>query len=544
MSINDIFPVELLLEVFSNAVHDPSFTRHCMDAVHPPLRLMLAITHVCSLWRGLGLKTSTLWTGCVDMARPIECTKEILLRAAVLPLHFTFFVPDQTLRNLLFSSNRPPETFRETTSRLRNNPYRELILSRTRSLDATLPPIEHDNAFDLLKRHLPQMETISLQSFWSSVLKTNGLFNDETWMVRILNLRNCGLRLQPKFLPFLEELRIVNPHVCSTPRLDEWVALLSGLPQLRVFELIDCVGPFSLPSPAWDKKVNMVNLEKFVLKTSEKFTSISILLLGALVIPPSCALSIATPITPFSPFSDDLFAILAKRDDTSDDSLGDHLHLVVDDKKFSLSAVRQWSGAETFIEFYFGGSCMHLNTGYGTDWVTSDAKLVLQMVLEAFRKPFSTIRRLTHRTYMRPDSQLNPFFHLHLLAAFPRVEFIELNVESILADSPDPPANRTASFRPDKSDPRLSWFLTTAEPELAISRVHFRGESLHNLCLSLLYHFQSGGNYQKDDLKIRKLSFTECTGLKSWELAKLEELVGMQYGVKITYRGCEVLDEY
>ncbi|KIM46750.1 hypothetical protein M413DRAFT_440328 [Hebeloma cylindrosporum] len=182
--------------------------------------------------------------------------------------------------------------------------------------------------------------------------------------------------------------------------------------------------------------------------------------------------------------------------------------------------------------------------GYHAGLDVISAKLVLQSALQAFRKPISTVHLLTHRTFVHDDRQLSPFFDFHLLAEYPYVRSVELNVESLAAGSE--PVNCAEGFSPGKfeSRPRMFWFLTGGERELRIARVHFAGDSWHKLCLSLMRHLHPRADDPEEELRIQSLTFIECTGIRKWQLAKLKELIGIKYGVDIGYCDCRVLDEY
>jgi len=540
MSINDFFPGELLLELFSRAVHDPSLIRLWSNPVHPPLRMMLGITHVCRRWRYLALEHSTLWKGCVDMGRPTECIKEILLRSGTQPLHLSFFTPTRPQYD-------PVIRFHYTTYRpapdVLENPYRELILSRTRSLHAILPALSCDKAFNYFKLHLSQMKTISLQlDSWSAVLRDDGIFDDKEWMVRVLSLKRCSIRLQPKALPFLEELRIEYPSAHAFPDLNTWLDLLAGLPQLRIFELVDCFGASDTePSRASsDKKIHMAKLEKLILKTSEPFQQICAPLLNTLVIPPACALTLGIPILVSTSSYKALLSALSTRYNAYDNALGDHLDLTIAGNAFAMQTRGLSAPAETFIYFYFAGGCRHtVCCDHGC--TLTNAGLVFQTVLEAFRKPVSSIRWLTLRTYVHEDKQINPFFNLRLLRKFTDLRSIDLNVESIFGGFP--PMDCQSTFSPGPSDPRMFWFPAAAHRELVVSKVDFGEDtSLHTLCLALMRHLKPQGRRWNPESRIQTLSLRRCVGLRYWQLAKLEEMVGIKYGVRIKCVDCEVSD--
>lgn len=542
MSINDFFSGELLLEVFAHAVHDPTVIRCWNDQVHPPLRTMLGITHVCRRWRYLGLEHSTLWKGCVDIGRPIECTKEILLRSGAQPLHLEFFIPVRTRWDpvIRFYTTHPaPEVL--------DNPYRDLILSRTRSLRAVLPltAVGCDKAFNYFKPHLPQMETIFLQfDSWSVRIQHDDLFDDKEWMVRVLSLKKCSIKLQPKALPFLEELRVEYPSAWAFPDLDTWVDLLAGLPQLRVFELVECFGPSdTAPSRASpNKKIHMGKLERLVLNTSQPLQQIIAPLLDALVLPPTCALTVGAPIRHSAPSYKALLSVLSKRYGAYDNALGDNLDLTITDNAFAMQTRGPSAPAETFIYFYFRGGCRHTALR-NHNCALTNAGVVFQTVLEAFRKPVSSIQWLTLRTYVHKDKQINPFFNLRLLRKFTNLQSIDLNLESIFGGFP--PMDSPSTFTPGPSDPRMFWFPSAAHQELVIMRFDFSEEtSLHTLCLELMQHLKPQGRRWNPESRIQTLSLMQCTGLRNWELAKLEELIGLKYEVDIRCMDCEVLDVY
>lgn len=542
MSINKVFPGELLLEVFSHAIQNPSVTRHWSDPVHPPLRTMLGITHVCRRWRYLGLAYSILWKGCVDMGRPTECIQKILLRSGAQPLHLTFFIPPRPQYDLAI---RLPYTTYRPAPHVLDNPYRELILSRTRSLQALLPAISYDKAFNYFKLHLPQMVTISLEmDSWSAVLRDDGLFDDKEWMVRVLSLKRCSIRLQAKALPFLEELRIEYPPAQAFPDLATWLDLLAGLPLLRVLELVECFGPSDTEPPRASsvKKIHSAKLERLVLKTSEPFQQIFAPLLDALVIPPTCALTLGTPILHSAPSYKALLSALSKRYGGYDNALGNHLDLTIADNAFAMQTRGPSAPAETFIYFYFRGGCRHAVCCKPSCTLTN-AGLVFQTVLEAFRKPVSSIHWLALRTYVHEDKQINPFFNLRLLRKFKNLESINLNPESIFGGFP--PMDSPSTFSPGASDPRLFWVPGAPHRELAITRFDFGEEtSLHTLCLALMRHLKPQGRRWNPESRIQILSLRQCTGLRNWELAKLEELIGIKYGVYIMCLDCEVVDGY
>jgi len=385
------------------------------------------------------------------------------------------------------------------------------------------------------------METISLEvESWSAVLRDDGLFDEEEWRVRVLSLKRCTIGLQPKALPFLEELRIAYPSGHAFPELATWLDLLAGLPQLRVFELIECFGPSEEePYRASRDKIQMPKLERLVLKTSQPSQHVCTPLLDALALPPSCALTLGTPVQQWATSYKALLSALSKRYNAYDNALGNHLDLTIAGNAFTMQTQGSSAPGDTFIYFYFaGGGYRHTVSNSLTH-----AGLVYQTVLEAFRKPLASIRWLTLRIYVPEDEQINPFFNLRLLRKFPSLRSIDLNVESIFGGFP--PIDSPSAFSPAPLDPRMFWFPSSAHRELVISRVNFgEGSSLHKLCLALMRHLKPRAKRWNSEGRIQTLSLRRCTGLRGWQLAKLEELIGIKYGVDIKCIDCEVMDVY
>jgi len=420
------------------------------------------------------------------------------------------------------------------------HPHRKLILSRTRSLQVTLPPIFFDEIFDAFKAYLWQMETISLEmETWSASLRDEDLFDDKKWRVRILTLKRCTIRLQPKALPFLEELRFEHPSMHTFPALATWLDLFAGLPQLRVLELVECF-QISEDTHRVSDKIQMPNLKRLVLRTSHPSEYICTPLLEALALPSSCALTLGTPVQQSATSYKALLSVLSNRYNAYDNALGTHLDLTVAGNAFTLQTQGSSAPGDTFIYFYFPGGCRHRINDYTCK--LTNAGLIFQTVLEAFRKPIASIRWLTLRTYVHEDEQINPLFNLRLLRKFPELQSICLNVESVFGGFP--PFDNPSHFT-DPMTPRLFWFPGTAYRELVVSRVNF-GEacSLHRLCLALMKHLKPQPKRWNSEGCIQTLLLRRCTGLRNWQLAKLEELIGIKYGVDIRCIECEVLDHY
>jgi len=539
-SIDD-FPLELLLHAFGYVVQDP-LPRDRGDMVHPPLRAMLSITQVCGRWRKLALSNSSLWVGCVDLGRPEECIEEMLRRSGNRPLHLTFFTSPINLQQrkplvpVTPTPRRPALDFLES-------PSFDKVSSRSvnGSLKATLPSNSCQDAFACLQPCLPKLKTISLElESTSAVLRGHRLFKGKGWLVQSLSLTRCTIRLEPAALTFLLDLRIASLSAKDSLGVKSWLDMCAGLPHLQVLELVEC---FKRPAKVFqgvqDSQIDMPKLERLVISTPHHDACLTFL--DALVILPSCDLTLRTTVMQKTPSYNSLLSLLSKRYSASEKVFGDDLYISATEGAFVLRTQGTSAPAPLFIQITFKDSTVDLFRGCP---VLEPHNLYHHM-LKVFCKPIAYVRTLTLRLFLKDQLNFHPFFNPTILLKFPRLVSVELDPANIFGGPPPLDASAFPDRRP--STPRMVWF--PSRRELLIENADFSDEQSvqyscltgHHrksvdrrkdaLCRTLKDHLKSERKGWKPEWDIKTVILSGCRGIESRERGKMQEWVGIDFDI-------------
>jgi len=534
----DNLPLELLLHVFGYVVQDP-LPRVRGDMVHSPLRAMLSITQVCRRWRRLALRNSSLWAGCVDLGRPVECIEEMLRRSRKRPLHLTFFTSPTNNRKPLAPSTSTP---RRPALDFIKTPSFDEVSTRTvnGSLHATLPSNSCQDAFACFQPCLPKLKTISLElEYASAVLRGHRLFKGKGWLVQSLSLTRCAIRLEPSALPFLIDLRIASLSAKDSLGVKSWLDMCAGLPQLQVLQLVDC---FKRPTKAFqdtqDSKVEMPKLGKLVISTPHHDNCLRFL--DALDILPSCDLTLRTTVTQKTPTYNSLLSFLSRRYSAPKKALGDDLYIAATERLFVLRTQGTSAPSPLFIQIAFQDPTVDRLR----DCPDMEPHNLYHHMLKVFCNPIASVRALTLRIFLKRQLDFHPFFNPIILLKFPHVVSVELDLANIFGGPP--PLDASAFPERGPSAPRMMWF--TSRRELLIEHADFSeeqsaqysltgqyGKSVDRredaLCWTLKHHLKSERKGWKPEWDIKNVILSECHGIESSELGRMKESVGINFEV-------------
>jgi hypothetical protein len=347
------------------------------------------------------------------------------------------------------------------------------------------------------------------------------------------------MRLEPAALTYLVDLRIASLSAKDSLGVKSWLEMCAGLSHLQVLELVDCFKrPAKVVQDAQDSQVDMFKLERLVIATPHHDNCLRFL--DALIIPPSCDLTLRTTVVQKTPSYNSLLLLLSQRYSASEKAFGDDLYIAATERVFVLRTRGTSAPAPLFIQITFKDPTVDLFRGCPD----MEPHNLYHHMLKAFCKPITSVRTLTLRIYLKDQLNFHPFFNPTILLKFPQLVSVELDLANIFGGLP--PLDASAFPNRCSSTPRMTWF--PSRRELLIQNAHFSNEqsvqySLTShlrksvdrrkdaLCQTLKHHLKSERKGWKPEWDIKTVILSRCRGIERRERGKMEESVGIDFDV-------------
>jgi len=262
-------PPETLVEIFSLLRFPPD------DSKYVPSLKWICVTHVCSRWREVALSSPCLWNHINFTKLTLLGFTEILARAKMSPLHIEAKITPR--RKTRFNALRK---------------QLEAHISHTRHLSIS------GKFWAVLTRLIspaPALVSLSLTgpsySYVASQLEyniPNSLFNGTAPKLTRLELLGCSIGWQSPLLKGLQTLKIRTPYAQATPTLEDWLAALEEIPQLKSLILDNATPAVSVDNshiPEPQRTVTLPSLTHFNITASTKGCALALahLVLPALI---------------------------------------------------------------------------------------------------------------------------------------------------------------------------------------------------------------------------------------------------------------------
>ena len=235
-------PPEILVEVFSLlpfVADDPK----CV-----PYLEWIFVTHVCRRWREIALQSPYLWNHINFTKLTLDGFTEILARAKMSPLHVEAKITPR--------------------SKARFNALRrqlEAHIFHTRHLSISG---EFQTLLERLVSPAPALVSLSLtrpsHPFSSSQLECiiipDSLFNGTAPKLTRLELLSCSIGWKSPLFKGLQTLKIRTPSAQEMPTLDDWLAALNEMRQLKTLILHGATPAVSIDNPHTSEPQRTVTL--------------------------------------------------------------------------------------------------------------------------------------------------------------------------------------------------------------------------------------------------------------------------------------------
>ena len=220
-------PPETLAEIFSLV----SFSVDDYEDV--PDMKWIRVTHVCRRWREIALSFPYLWSHIPFTKLTLAGFTEILARAKMSPLHFNVGI---------FPG------------------YKARFDGFGRQLEAHISHIRHltisgdyPTELEPLVSPAPALVSLSLTKIsdpiWSQCTIPDSLFNGTAPKLTHLELFNCSIGWKSPLLKGLQILKIQAPSEQLRPTLEDWLAALNEMSQLKTLLLHNATPAVSVDNP-------------------------------------------------------------------------------------------------------------------------------------------------------------------------------------------------------------------------------------------------------------------------------------------------------
>jgi len=221
-------PPETLAEIFS--LLSPSAD----DSEDVPYLEWIRVTHVCHRWREIALSSPYLWNYISFTEMTLAGIPEILARAKTSPLHFEAY-RITPLRKAWFNAfGRQLEAHISHIRHLRISGEFQTVLERLVSPAPALVSLTLTNRSD---------------PYTSGCIIPNSLFNGTAPMLTRLKLIGYSIGLKSPLLKGLQTLEILGPPARAVLTLEEWLAALNEMSQLKTLVLHTATPAVSIDNP-------------------------------------------------------------------------------------------------------------------------------------------------------------------------------------------------------------------------------------------------------------------------------------------------------
>jgi len=257
-------PPETLAEIFSLLPYSAD------DHEDVPYLEWIRATHVCRRWREIALHSPYLWNHINFTKLTLAGITEILARAKMSPLHFE-------AKTTHWSITR----FNAFGTQL------EAHISRIRDISISGKP---QTVIERLVSPAPALVSLSLtdsyhEHFFTQYIIPDSLFNGTAPKLTRLELIGCGIRWKSPLLKGLKTLTIRTPWSLTMPALEDWLAALNEMSQLKTLILNTATPAVSVEHThisAPQRTVTLPSLTHFNITASAKGCALA---LAHLVLP-------------------------------------------------------------------------------------------------------------------------------------------------------------------------------------------------------------------------------------------------------------------
>jgi hypothetical protein len=260
-------PPETLVEIFS-LLPFPAGDSECT-----PYLEWIYVTHVCRRWREIALHSPNLWTHINFTDLALAGITEILSRAKMSPLRME--------ANINFWKKERFNAFRRQL---------EAHISHIRYLTISG---EFQNVLQRIVSPAPALVSLSLTTSSypyesSKYVIPDSLFNGTAPELTRLELLGCSIRWKSPLLKGLQYLKIRTEYPQAIPTLEDWLAALNEMPQLKTLSLNNATPTISVDNPHISepqRTVTLSSLTNFNITASARDCALALthLVLPALI---------------------------------------------------------------------------------------------------------------------------------------------------------------------------------------------------------------------------------------------------------------------
>jgi len=235
-------PPEILVEIFS-LLPFPVDDSKCV-----PYLEWICVTHVCRRWREIALHSLCLWKHINFTKLTLDGFTQILARAKMSPLHVEAKITPRS-KARFNALRRQLEAHISHTCHLSISGKFQTVLERLVSPAPALVSLS-------LTRPSHPFSSSQLEC----IIIPDSLFNGTAPKLTRLELLGCSIGWKSPLLKGLQTLKIRTPSAHVMPTLEDWLATLNEMRQLKTLILHDATPAVSIDNPHTSEPQRTVTL--------------------------------------------------------------------------------------------------------------------------------------------------------------------------------------------------------------------------------------------------------------------------------------------